>query len=109
MLSGASLARLHALEAKGDYDSPVYWKILTEELYPQMLCCTEPWPEPVTRAFGHLNQKIYGQRWGKSEFAMTGKFRNWERWDRLHEIKTRTLTIGSSPRWTLLTSRRWRR
>jgi proline iminopeptidase len=96
MLSGASLARLRALEAKADYDSPEYWKILMDELYPQMLCRARPWPEPVTRAFGHLNQKIYGQMWGKSEFAVTGNLKEWERWDRLPEIKTRALTIGSS-------------
>jgi len=95
MLSSASLARLRALEAKADYDSPEYWKILTDELYPQMLCRTKPWPEPVTRAFGHLNQMIYRQMWGKSEFAVTGNLRDWERWDRLPAIKTRALTIGS--------------
>jgi proline iminopeptidase len=58
MLSGASLARLRALEAKRDYDNPEYGKILTDELYPQMLCRSNPWPEAVTRSFGHLNQKI---------------------------------------------------
>jgi proline iminopeptidase len=32
---------------------------------------------------------------GKSEFLVTGNLKNWERWDRLHEIKVRTLTIGA--------------
>jgi proline iminopeptidase len=31
----------------------------------------------------------------KSEFLVTGNLKNWERWDRLHEIKVRTLTIGA--------------
>jgi proline iminopeptidase len=33
--------------------------------------------------------------WGKSEFVSTGNLKDWERWDRLHEIKVRALTIGA--------------
>ncbi len=68
---------------------------MTDQMYPQMMCRTQPWPEPVTRAFGHLNPRIYVQMWGAGEFVLTGNLKDWERWDRLHEIKTRTLTIGS--------------
>ena len=32
---------------------------------------------------------------GKSEFLVTGNLKNWERWDRLHEIKVKALTIGA--------------
>src|SRR5580658_7705455 len=95
MLPPASLARLQALDARQDYDSPEYEKIMMDELYPQMICRLKPWPEPVTRAFRHSNQKIYVQMQGKSEFLVTGNLKNWERWDRLHEIKTRALTIGA--------------
>jgi len=95
MLPAASLARLSALEAKKDYDNPEYGKIMMDQLYPQMLCRTKPWPEPVTRAFRHSNQKIYVQMQSKSEFVVTGNFKDWERWDRLREIKTRALTIGA--------------
>jgi proline iminopeptidase len=42
-----------------------------------------------------MNEKIYEQMQGKSEFLVTGNLKNWERWDRLHEIKTRALTIGA--------------
>jgi proline iminopeptidase len=31
----------------------------------------------------------------KSEFLVTGNLKDWERWDRLHEIHTRELTIGA--------------
>ncbi|RRA49296.1 proline iminopeptidase-family hydrolase [Acidipila sp. EB88] len=89
------LARLRMLESKGAYDSPEYQQIMTEDLYPQMICRTKPWPEPVTRAFRHANERIYLQMQGKSEFLVTGNLRNWERWDRLPEIKVRTLTIGA--------------
>jgi proline iminopeptidase len=31
---------------------------------------------------------------GKSEFLVTGNLKGWERWDRLHEINVKTLTLG---------------
>ncbi len=65
LLSPGSLARLTTLEAKEDYDSPEYEKIMMEELYPQMICRLQPWPEPVMRAFRHANLKIYNQMQGK--------------------------------------------
>jgi proline iminopeptidase len=87
--------RLNALEAKQDYDSPEYQKIMMEVVYPQMICRTHPWPNSLDRALQHANQKIYVQMQGKSEFLVTGNLQDWERWDRLHEIKTKTLTIGA--------------
>jgi proline iminopeptidase len=90
-----TLARLTALEAKEDYDSPEYQKIMMEELYPKMLCRIQPWPEPVSRSIRHANEKIYNLMQGKSEFLVTGNLKNWERWDRLPEIKTKALTIGA--------------
>ena len=89
------LAQLNALEAKQDYDSPEYEKIMMEELYPKMICRTHPWPNSVDRAFAHANQTIYVQMQGKSEFLVTGNLKDWERWDRLHEIKVKALTIGA--------------
>jgi proline iminopeptidase len=95
LLPPASRKRLDALEAKRDYDSPEYQKIMMDEVYPQMICRTHPWPDSVNRAFRHANEKIYVQMQGKSEFLVTGNLKNWERWDRLHEIKTKALTIGA--------------
>jgi proline iminopeptidase len=95
LLSPDKLAQLNALEAKQDYDNPAYDKIMMEDLYPKMLCRTQPWPEPLTRALSRMNQKIYNQMQGKSEFVVTGDLKDWERWDRLHEIKVRTFTIGA--------------
>jgi proline iminopeptidase len=94
-LPAGTLERLTQLEAREDYDSPEYEKIMLEDLYPQMLCRIKPWPEPVTRAFRHVNEKIYNYMQGKSEFLVTGNLKDWERWDRLHEIKVKTLTIGA--------------
>lgn len=95
MLTPDLLATLNKLEAAGDLDSPVYQQIMMDNLYPQMLCRVKPWPDSVIRAFKHMNQQIYMQMQGKSEFEVTGNLKNWERWDRLQEIKTPTLTIGA--------------
>jgi proline iminopeptidase len=96
MLPPDRLAELEALEAKQDYDSPAYEKIMMEELYPKMICRLQPWPEPLTRGFRTMNQTIYNQMQGKSEFLVTGNLKDWERWDRLHEITVKTLTIGAT-------------
>jgi proline iminopeptidase len=96
LLPPAELAKFNALEAAKDYDNPEYQRIVMEHLYTKMLCRIQPWPEPVTRAFRIMNEKIYNQMQGKSEFEVTGNIRDWERWDRLHEIKTKALTIGAN-------------
>ena len=88
-------ARLAVLEAKQDYDSPEYQNLMMNELYTKTLCRTHPWPEPVSRTFRHVNDKIYNLMQGKSEFLVTGNLRDWERWDRLPDIKVKTLTVGA--------------
>ena len=95
LLSPAKQARLKELEAAGDYANPDYEAIMMEDLYPQVICRTQPWPEPVTRALRLMNEQIYNAMQGKSEFEVTGTLKDWERWDRLHEIKVKTLTIGA--------------
>ena len=96
LLDATDRALLAKLEAASDYDNPAYTKLMMEKLYPQMLCRIQPWPEPVTRSFSKLNQKIYVQMQGKSEFLVTGNLKDWERWDRLAEIRTKALTIGAT-------------
>jgi proline iminopeptidase len=95
LLTPELLAKFNALEAAKDYDNPEYNRIAMEELYPKMLCRLKPWPEPATRSLRLGNEKIYNQMQGKSEFEVTGNFKNWERWDNLHEIKVKTLAIGA--------------
>jgi proline iminopeptidase len=90
------LAKLVALEARGAYDAPEYEEIMMTHLYPKVICRIQPWPEAVTRAFTRANQKIYNRMQGKSEFVIDGNMKDWERWDRLHEIKVRTLTLGAT-------------
>jgi proline iminopeptidase len=94
-LPANKLARLEELEAKQDYDNPEYTDIMMNDLYPMMLCRIQPWPEPISRSIRLANEKIYEQMQGKSEFLVTGNLKDWERWNRLAEIKVRTLTIGA--------------
>lgn len=96
LLAPDTLAKLDALEAARDYDNPAYTQIVMETLYPKVICRIAPEPEPVTRAFRLMNAKIYNQMQGKSEFEVTGNLKDWERWDRLHEIRVKTLTMGST-------------
>jgi proline iminopeptidase len=96
LVSPETLARFTALEAANDFVNPEYMRIAMEEYYPQIICRLKPWPEPVTRAFRLANLKIYNQMQGKSEFEVTGNLKDWERWNRLHEIRVRTLTMGAT-------------
>lgn len=95
LLSPQSLEKINALEAAQDYDSQDYQRIVIEELYPKVICRTKPWPEPVSRVFRHVNEKIYVQMQGKSEFLVTGNIKDWDRWNDLHKIKVKALTIGA--------------
>lgn len=96
LLTPSSQTRLAELEKAEDYDSPDYHRIVEGELYPQVQCRTKPWPEPVTRSFRLANTAIYNRMQGKSEFTMSGNLAGWNRWDRLREIRTPTLTIGAA-------------
>jgi proline iminopeptidase len=87
--------RVIALENAQDYDSPEYQSLMMDVLYPMAICRTKPWPEPVQRAFRTANLQVYNTMQGKSEFVVTGTFKDWDRWDRLHEIKVKTLTLGA--------------
>ena len=95
LITPKNRVRMAELEAAEDYDNPDYSRIMMEDAYPQMICRLKPWPEPIMRAFTHANQTIYNQMQGKSEFLVTGNLKDWERWDRLHEITVPTLTIGA--------------
>jgi len=94
-LDPVTLAKLNELEAAQDYDSPEYQRIMMEELYPMAICRCKPWPEPVTRAFRDANLAVYNHMQGKSEFVVTGTFKDWERWDDLPKIKVKTLVLGA--------------
>jgi proline iminopeptidase len=89
------LDSIRAIEARGDFNNPVYMELLMPNFYHQHVCRLEEWPEPVNRCFNHLNAEIYTMMQGPSEFGISGRLANWDVKSRLHEIKTPTLTVGA--------------
>ena len=55
----------------------------------------DKWPDPVNRAFKHLNPKVYVPMQGPSELGASGKLLNWDRTDDLRKISMPTLVIGA--------------
>jgi proline iminopeptidase len=94
-LPAAKQERLAALEAAQDYDNPEYTALMMNDLYPMAICRCKPLPEPVERAFRDASMQVYNTMQGKSEFVVTGYFKDWERWDDLHRITVKTLTLGA--------------
>jgi proline iminopeptidase len=85
---------IRLMEAKKEYTNPRYMEILQPNYYEKHLCRTIPWPEPVVRAFSHINQEIYVMMQGPSEFGASGRLLNWDRSKDLPKIQVPTLTIG---------------
>ncbi|MBU3682123.1 MAG: alpha/beta fold hydrolase [Flavobacterium sp.] len=89
-----ALAEIRALEAKKDFANPRYMELLTPHYYNQHICRI-PWPEPMNRAFGRLNQSLYVTMQGPSEFGISGKLTTWDRKKDLPKLTVPTLTIGA--------------
>jgi proline iminopeptidase len=53
------------------------------------------WPNPVNRAFNHLNRAIYVPMQGPSELGASGKLLDWDRVNDLGKIAVPTLVIGA--------------
>jgi proline iminopeptidase len=91
----AILAKIRAIEAKNDFSSPEYMNLLIPNFYNKHLCRIVPWPEPISRAFGKLNQSLYVTMQGPSEFGITGKLTNWDRKKEICTLSVPTLSIGA--------------
>jgi proline iminopeptidase len=91
------LAEVRSIEAKKDFDNPRYMELLIPNFYTEHLCRfpAEQWPDPVNRAFKHLNPTIYVMMQGPSEFGIGGKLATWDRSKDLPNITVPTLTIGA--------------
>jgi proline iminopeptidase len=73
-------------EKAGTFGSPEYQAAMME-YYRRFLCRVNPWPSDVDKTFAELSQSVYGTMWGPSEFTITGTLRDYERADRLPELK----------------------
>jgi proline iminopeptidase len=93
----AALAEIKQIEAKKDFASPRYMELLIPNFYVHHLLRmpADQWPDPVNRAFKHLNQAIYVPMQGPSEMGASGKLEKWDRTADLPKIRVPTLVIGA--------------
>ncbi len=93
----AALAEIQQLEAAGDYENPRYMELLMPHHYEHhvLRLPAAEWPDPVNRAFKHLNAAIYVPMQGPSELGASGKLLNWDRTADLPRITVPTLVIGA--------------
>jgi proline iminopeptidase len=93
----AALARIKQIEAAEDYENPLYMRLLMDHHYVHhvLRMPAELWPDPVQRAFKHLNPKVYIPMQGPSELGASGKLLHWNRMADLPGIRVPTLTIGA--------------
>ncbi|MDB5720434.1 MAG: proline iminopeptidase [Alphaproteobacteria bacterium] len=100
------LALVQELEAKGQTSDPRYMQTLMPMHYEQHFLRrpSANWPEPVVRAFAHLNQPLYTLMQGPSELGASGLLLDWDRSRDLHRITVPTLVIAAGhdtmdPKW----------
>ena len=93
----AALAEIERLEAEGKTEEPRYMELLVPNHYEQhfLRMPAAQWPDPVNRAFKHLNRAIYVLMQGPSELGASGKLLNWDRSADLGKITVPTLVIGA--------------
>ncbi len=91
------LAQIKEMEASGDTDNPRYMELLVPHHYEQHILRmpADQWPDPVKRAFAHINPKIYVPMQGPSELGAGGKLLRWDRTADLEKIAVPTLVIGA--------------
>jgi proline iminopeptidase len=94
-----ALAEILSFEESGHTEDPRYMDLLMEQHYVHHVLRMPPdeWPDPVRRAFAHINPAIYVPLQGPSELGMSGdaKLASWERTDDLASIEVPTLVIGA--------------
>jgi proline iminopeptidase len=95
----SALAEIKALEATGDTENPRYMELLVPHYYEHHILRmpADNWPDPVQRAFAHINPTVYVPMQGPSELGMSAeaKLANWDRVADLQRIEVPTLVIGA--------------
>jgi len=92
----ARLRKILALEHAKQYDDPRYEDLLAPFYEEHILRMPEAqWPDPVQRAFAHLNRKVYVPMQGPSEMGASGILEHWDRTADLARIQVPTLVIGA--------------
>jgi proline iminopeptidase len=80
-------------EKTNNTNDPRYMNLLLDNYYNKHICQVYPFPEPVKRAFAHLNGEVYMIMQGPSEFGISGRLALWDRTSDLPKIKIPTLVI----------------
>jgi proline iminopeptidase len=91
------LAEVKGYEDAQDYGNPRYMELLLPHHYEEhvLRMPAAEWPDPVNRAFAHVNNDIYIPMQGPSELGASGKLLEWDRTKDLHKIGVPTLVIGA--------------
>jgi len=91
------LAEVKQLEADGRYEDPRYLELLIPNHYEEHVIRmpVEQWPDPLKRAFDHMNPKVYIPMQGPSELGASGRIADWDRTTDLKNITVPTLVIGA--------------
>ncbi len=97
MMDADVLAEIKGYEAAEDYENPRYMELLMEHHYVHHLLRMPPdkWPDPVLRAFKHINPSVYIPMQGPSELGASGALADWDRTSDLERIEVPTLVIGA--------------
>jgi proline iminopeptidase len=97
-MDAAALREVQRLEAEGRTDDPRYMELLVPHHYEKHVLRrpAAEWPDPVNRAFRHLNPKVYVPMQGPSELGASGKLAHWDRSADLGRIEVPTLVIGAT-------------
>ena len=92
-----ALAEIKKIEAAKDYKNPRYMELLIPNFYEHHILRmpAAQWPDPVNRAFAHINESIYVLMQGPSEMGLGGRLLTWDRVADLPKIAVPTLTIGA--------------
>ena len=91
------LAEVKGMEARGEYENPRFMELLIAHHYVLHVLRLphDQWPDPVNRAFKHINPQIYVSMQGPSELGLSGKLIDWDRSRDLGQIRVPTLVIGA--------------
>lgn len=93
----AVLAEIEELERTNSTQDPRYMELLIPHHYEKHILRmpAAEWPDPLNRAFKHLNPKVYVPMQGPSELGASGKLLHWDRMADLPRIAVPTLMIGA--------------
>jgi proline iminopeptidase len=96
-INAGILASIKQFEAEKDYLNPKYMELLMQHhyVYHVLRMPIGAWPDPVDRAFEHLNTNVYIPMQGPSELGASGKLANWDRTGDLGGLRIPVMTIGA--------------